>query len=117
MMAARRPRIRWAIRSRRESCNRRATLRADWRGSAGSHFSAYDSAGRSTRAHQYSFDVQREAGKGLGLMAGLAGPTTDHLIRGTPGININQLPDRYLTMGSKLAAKVANLFYGTAGAW
>jgi hypothetical protein len=84
-------------------------------GIGGQSISAYDAAGRSTRVHQYSFDVQREAGKGLALVVGFAGSNTQHLIQGTPGININQLPDQYLSMGSKLASKVANPFYGTAG--
>jgi len=59
--------------------------------------------------------VQRELPKGLALVAGFAGSTTHNLIQGTPNININQLPDQYLSLGSKLAAKVANPFYGTAG--
>jgi hypothetical protein len=84
-------------------------------GIGGQAISAYDSAARSTRVHQYSFDVQRELPKGLALVAGFAGSTTHNLIQGTPSININQLPDQYLTMGSKLAAKVANPFYGTSG--
>jgi hypothetical protein len=84
-------------------------------GIGGQSVSAYDSAARSTRVHQYSFDMQRELPKGLALVAGFAGSTTHNLIQGTPSININQLPDQYLTMGSKLAAKVANPFYGTAG--
>ena len=84
-------------------------------GIGGQSLSAYDSVGRSTRVHQYSFDVQREVAKGFVVVAGFAGSTSHNLIQGTPGININQLPDQYLAMGSKLAAKVANPFYGTAG--
>jgi hypothetical protein len=84
-------------------------------GIGGQSISAYDSAARSTRVHQYSFDMQRELPKGLALVVGFAGSTTHNLIQGTPNININQLPDRYLSMGSQLASKVANPFYGTAG--
>jgi trimeric autotransporter adhesin len=84
-------------------------------GIGGQNISAYDSTARSTRVHQYSFDIQRELPKGLAVVAGFAGSTTHDLIQGTPSININQLPDQYLSMGSKLAAKVANPFYGTAG--
>jgi len=84
-------------------------------GIGGQSLSAYDSTARSTRVHQYSFDVQREAPQGIVVIAGFAGSTTHDLIQGTPGININQLPDQDLSLGSKLAAKVANPFYGTAG--
>ncbi len=84
-------------------------------GIGGQSLSAYDLSSRSTRVHQYSFDVQRELEKGLVIIAGFAGSTTHDLIQGTPGININQLPDQYLSLGSKLGAKVANPFYGTAG--
>src|SRR5262249_43661961 len=42
-------------------------------GIGGQAISAYDSAARSTRVHQYSFDVQRELPKGLALVAGFAG--------------------------------------------
>src|SRR4029077_7632056 len=84
-------------------------------GIGGQSLSAYASDRRSTRVHQYSFDLQREVAKGFVVVAGFAGSTTHNLIQGTPAININQLPDQYLPMGSKLAAKVANPFYGTAG--
>jgi hypothetical protein len=84
-------------------------------GVGGQNISAYDASSRSTRVHQYSFDVQHELSKGFVATVGIAGSTTHDLIQGTPGININQLPDQYLSLGSKLAAKVANPFYGTAG--
>jgi hypothetical protein len=84
-------------------------------GIGGQNISAYDSNARSTRVHQYSFDMQRELPKGTALVLGFAGSTSRNLIQGTPSININQLPDQYLSMGSKLASKVANPFYGTAG--
>jgi hypothetical protein len=84
-------------------------------GIGGQSISAYDSDARSTRVHQYSVDLQRELPKGLALVAGFAGSTTHHLIQGTPSININQLRDQDLALGSKLASKVANPFYGTSG--
>jgi hypothetical protein len=84
-------------------------------GIGGQSISAYDSSARATRVHQYSVDLQREFGKGLALIAGFAGSTSRHLIQGTPSLNIDQLPDQYLSMGSKLASKVANPFYGTPG--
>jgi hypothetical protein len=84
-------------------------------GIGGQSISAYDANARSTRVHQYSVDLQRELPTGLALVAGFAGSTTQNLIQGTPSININQLPDQYLSMGSKLASKVANPFYGSPG--
>jgi hypothetical protein len=84
-------------------------------GIGGQSISTYDSTARSTRVHEYSFDVQRELPKGMALVAGFSGSTTHDLVQGTPSININQLPDQNLSLGSKLASKVANPFYGTAG--
>jgi hypothetical protein len=84
-------------------------------GIGGQSISAYDSLARSTRVHQYSLDVQRELPKVLALLAGFSGSSSRHLIQGTPSINVNQLADPYLSMGTKLASKVANPFYGTAG--
>jgi hypothetical protein len=83
-------------------------------GIGGQSLSTYANS-RSTRVHQYSFDVQRELPHGFVIVTGFAGSRSEDLIQGTPGININQLPDQYLSMGSKLGAKVANPFYGTAG--
>jgi hypothetical protein len=84
-------------------------------GIGGQSISAYDSTARSTRVQQYSVDLQRELPKGIALVLGFAGSNSRHLIQGTPGININQLPDQYLSLGTKLASKVANPFFGTAG--
>jgi hypothetical protein len=84
-------------------------------GIGGQNISAYDSTARSTRVHEYSFDVQRELPQSVALVVGFAGSTTHDLIQGTPSININQLPDPDLSLGSKLAGKVANPFYGTPG--
>ncbi len=42
------------------------------------------------------------------------GSITHDLIAGTPLININQLPDSDLSLGSKLSAKVPNPFFGTS---
>jgi hypothetical protein len=64
----------------------------------------------------YSFDVQRNVGKGFALALGYAGSVTRHLIQGTPSYNINQMPDQFLSLGATaLNAKVANPFFGTAG--
>jgi hypothetical protein len=84
-------------------------------GIGGQSFSVYDQNARSTRIQQYSLDVQRQLPAGFVLAGGYAGSATSHLVQGTPSININQLPDQYLSMGSALNNKVANPFYGTAG--
>ncbi len=84
-------------------------------GLGGQSFTIYDAKAQSTRVHMFSLDVQREVGAGFVLAGGYSGSITHDLIQGTPNININQLPDSYLSMGNKLNTKVANPFYGTAG--
>ena len=85
-------------------------------GIGGQNLTLYDQTARSTRVHQYSLDVQRELPGSFVVVAGYSGSVTHDLIQGTAPININQLPDAYLTLGSKLTTtKVANPFYGTAG--
>jgi hypothetical protein len=79
----------------------------------GNSFSFYDSTAHATRVHQYSLDIQREVA-GFVLALGYTGSVTHSLVQGTPDININQLPDSYLALGSALNAKVANPFYGTS---
>jgi hypothetical protein len=73
----------------------------------------FDPNSHSTRIHQYSFDIQRELKGGFIVAAGYAGSVTHNLLQGTPFININQLPDKYLSMGSALTKLVPNPFYGT----
>src|SRR6202000_3423481 len=84
-------------------------------GLGGQTLSVYDGNAHSTRIHQYSFDIQRELPGNFVVAAGYSGSVTHNLIQGTPAININQLPDQYLSMGSALNNKVANPFYGTIG--
>ena len=84
-------------------------------GLGGQAFSVYSDSAHSTRIHQFSFDIQRELPGGFVMATGYSGSITHNLIQGTPGININQLPDSYLSMGSALNTKVANPFYGTSG--
>jgi hypothetical protein len=84
-------------------------------GLGGQAFSFFDPYARATRAHQYSLDIQRELPSEFVIVAGFTGSTSHHLIQGTPDININQVPDSYLSMGSGLNAKVVNPFYGTSG--
>jgi len=75
----------------------------------------YDQNAHSTRIHQFSLNVRRELPAGFILALGYSGSVTYNLIQGTPGININQLPIRTFSMGSKLNTKVANPSYGTSG--
>jgi hypothetical protein len=84
-------------------------------GIGGQNISAPSTTARSTRVHQYSFDVQRELGAGFVVTVGFAGSVTHDLVQGTASENINQLPDSDLSLGSKLTSKVNNPFYGTAG--
>ena len=82
-------------------------------GLGGQAFSFLDPNAHSTRIHQYSLDIQRELPAGFVLIAGYTGSVTHNLIQNTPDININQLPDSYLSLGSQLNSKVPNPFYGT----
>jgi hypothetical protein len=84
-------------------------------GVGGQNITAPSNSAHSTRVHQYSLDIQREVPAGIVVQAGFAGSISHSLIQGTPSININQLPDQYFALSSKLASKVANPFYGTAG--
>ncbi len=80
----------------------------------GQAISAYDPFSRSTRVHQYSFDIQRELPASFIIAAGYSGSVTHDLIQGTASINIDQLPDQDLSLGSSLKSQVPNPFYGTA---
>ncbi len=82
-------------------------------GLGGQAFSIYDANAHSTRIHQFSFDIQRELGSGFVTSVGYAGSITHNLIQGTGSVNINQLPDADLALGSALNTKVPNPFYGT----
>ncbi len=82
----------------------------------GQSISVYDPYSHSTRVHQYSFDIQRELKAEFVLAAGYSGSVTHDLIQGTANVNIDQLPDQYLSLGSSLRTTVANPFYGTSAA-
>jgi hypothetical protein len=84
-------------------------------GLGGHAFAFFDGSARAARVHQYSVDLQRELPGSLVVVAGFTGSITHHLTQGTPDININQVPDSYLSMGSGLNTKVPNPFYGTSG--
>jgi len=79
----------------------------------GQAISAYDPNSRSTRVHQYSFDIQRELPESFVIAVGYSGSITHDLIQGTGSINIDQLPDSDLALGSALKQSVPNPFYGT----
>jgi trimeric autotransporter adhesin len=79
----------------------------------GQAISVYDNKSRSTRVHQYSFDIQRELPASFVVAVGYSGSITHDLIQGTGSINIDQLPDSDLSLGTALKASVPNPFYGT----
>ncbi len=83
-------------------------------GLGGQAFSFFDTSAKSTRVHQFSLDIQRELPNGFVVVTGFNGAITHNLTQGTPDLNINQLPDSLLSMGSALNAKVANPFFGTS---
>jgi hypothetical protein len=83
-------------------------------GIGGQSFTIYQQNAKPSYMQSYSFDIQRDLGKGFALSTGYAGSTTKHLIEGTATYNINQMPDQYLSLGAAaLNAKVANPFFGT----
>ena len=84
-------------------------------GLGGQTLTVYDGNAHSTRIHQYSLSVQRELGAGFVIEVGYSGAITHNLIQGTGAININQLPDSDLALGSQLNSQVPNPFYGTSG--
>jgi trimeric autotransporter adhesin len=79
----------------------------------GQAISVYDNNARSTRVHQYSFDIQRELPDSIIVIVGYSGSITHDLIQGTASVNIDQLPDSDLALGSTLKQSVPNPFYGT----
>jgi hypothetical protein len=82
-------------------------------GLGGQSFNFFDHNAKSTRIHQYSFDLQREMG-GFVFAGGFTGSVSHNVIQGTPSININQLPSQYLSLGNSLNDKVPNPFFGTS---
>ncbi len=61
-------------------------------------------------AQQWNFDVQQELGNGVLLDVAYAGAKGTHLPIESP--QIDQLPDKYLSLGNKLIKQVPNPFYG-----
>jgi Carboxypeptidase regulatory-like domain/TonB-dependent Receptor Plug Domain len=65
---------------------------------------------------QFSMDIEYQVSKGLLVTAGYSGSQGRKLLYGYggfyQGININQVPDQYLSLGNALNQQVANPFYG-----
>jgi len=61
-------------------------------------------------SQQWNFTIQKTFGQNLNLEAGYLGSKNTRL--GVPDANINQLPDRLLSMGAALLTPVANPFRG-----
>src|SRR5262249_43961859 len=63
---------------------------------------------------QWNFNIQRDLGGGAMLQATYAGAAGRHLPFTIPnsGLNLDQLPNQYLSMGSALLTQVPNPFYG-----
>jgi hypothetical protein len=60
----------------------------------------------------WSFDIQYELHPGTSIDVGYLGYGARKLVFGNPSLNMNQLPDQYLSMGSALDQLVPNPFYG-----
>jgi hypothetical protein len=63
-----------------------------------------------TSVQQWNLEVQRQLAGGVAINAGYAGSKATHLSFSV--LQINQLPDQYLALGSALLNTVANPFYG-----
>lgn len=60
---------------------------------------------------QYSFDLQYQASNNVLVEVGYTGTQGRRLLYGY-GVQLNQLPDRYLALGNQLLTLVPNPFYG-----
>lgn len=69
-----------------------------------------DSGNGSGYSQQWNFTVQRTIGKDWNVEAAYLGSKNTRL--GIPDANINQLPSRYLSMGTALLTKVPNPYFG-----
>ena len=85
----------------------------------GSTINYLDQKRTSGIVYQYSFDVQRELPYQIAIEAGYIGSISRNLqpspTATTPSVYINQVPDRYLALGSQLNQAVANPFFGHGG--
>jgi hypothetical protein len=85
----------------------------------GQTFSFVDQNRTQGHVNQFSFDIQQELPKGIGLDIGYVGSRSYGLSPGSTGTAyepINQLNPQYLSLGSALTSSVANPFYGAPGA-
>jgi hypothetical protein len=79
----------------------------------GSSLSVIDQDRRSPTYKSYSFDVEREFPGGIAFKLGYVGGHGRNL---SNSLNINQLPDSYLSRGnSALSASTANPYFGKGG--
>ena len=64
---------------------------------------------------QWNFNIQRDLGAGTMFQVTYAGAAGRHLpfTVANSGLNMNQLPSQYFSMGSALLTQVNNPFYGT----
>ncbi len=84
----------------------------------GSTFNYLDQNRTQGIVRQFSADLQQELPFGIAFEVGYIGSRSSHLQpspTGNGNMNINQMPDRYLSMGSALNNPVANPFYGNGG--
>ncbi len=84
----------------------------------GSSFNYLDQNRTQGIVRQFSADLQRELPFGVVVEVGYIGSRSSQLQpspTGNGNMNINQVPSNYLSMGSALAAPVANPFYGHGG--
>jgi trimeric autotransporter adhesin len=80
----------------------------------GSSLTLLDSNRHAPIVMQYSADIQQDLGYGFALKVGYVGAHAKNLPLTT---NINQLPDKYLSLGqTALLAKVPNPYYKAGGA-
>ena len=63
---------------------------------------------------QYSFDLQYQVSSRSVLQVGYNGNGGRKLLYGNPNLDADQLPDKYLSLGTQLDAQVNNPFYGVA---
>ena len=68
-------------------------------------------------SQQWNLAVERTIGSGTTASLAYAGSKGSHLIIASPytgsGLQINQIPDQYLSLGNDLLTPVANPFYGS----
>lgn len=87
---------------------------AGYRTGVGSTVTAWYQGSKSPIVHQYSFDIQRELPGQVGVQVGYVGSLSRHLLPGNT-MNMNQLPDAYLALGSQLNQSVANPYFRHGG--